>query len=365
MSSQPRRRDIWRGGARRAVASLGTVVPASEPRWPIALQAAITMTVPLLAGVAMGRTDLGLLACMGAFTVPYFSALPRLERLRLRPLAGLVLVACAALGAWLGPHPSIAAVGLVLVTVGTGALVHGYRLGPPGPLFPILVYGVAGHAADAGGSFSTIVAAVGAGCALAVMVSIAPLVRRAHWQVTPRPLRVLLARPQWDRGAKELLARTAIVAVVGTALSLLLVDPERAYWTVAAGVVVIGVVPGRGPAAARGLHRAVGTVAGVGVYIGFSALDPSPIVIAFTLGALQFVTEVAVARHYALATAALTPLALIIVSSAEGRLGSLELAGERVIDTLVGAGLAVATALLHRPAAPDPVGRFAPPHRPR
>ncbi|WP_084105220.1 FUSC family protein [Demequina sp. NBRC 110056] len=363
MTEQPRRRDVWRSGARRAVVSLGTVLPASEPRWPVALQAGITMTLPLLAGIAAGRTELGLLASVGAFTVPYFSALPRLERLRLRPLAGLVLVASAVLGALLGPHTLAGAVGLVVVTVGIGALVHGYRLGPPGPLFPILVYGMAGHAADAGESPVTIVACVAAGCALAVLISIAPLVRRVHWEVTPRPLSVLLARPAWDRGAKELLARTAIVAVAGTALSLLYVDPERAYWTVAAGVVVVGVVPGRGPALSRGLHRTVGTIVGVGIYAAIAAASPAPLVLALLLGTLQFVTEIAIARHYALATAALTPLALIIVSSAEGNFGSLEVAGERLIDTAVGAAIAVATALLHKPAAPDPAGRFAPPHR--
>lgn len=362
MSEAPRRRDAWRGGVRRAVMSLGTLSPAGAPRWPIALQMTVTLTVPLIVGIAVDRVDLGLLAAVGAFTVPYFSPLPRLERLRLRPLAGLVLIATAALGALLGPHRLLDAGGLIVVTTAIGLAVHGYRLGPPGPLFPILVYGMSAHASAAGIAPATIVLCVTAGCAFAVVVSVTPLIRRQHWAVTPRPLKVLLARPLWDRGAKELVVRTVIVAVIGTAASLAYVDPERAYWTVAAGVVVVGVVPGRGPAITRGLHRTVGTVLGVGVYTAIAAPDLPPLAIAFILGGLQFVTEIAIVRHYALATAALTPLALILVSSAEGQFGSLELVGERVADTLVGAGLAVATALIHRPAAPDPTDRFSPPH---
>ncbi len=344
------------------MASLGTISPAAEPRWPIALQAAITLMIPLLVGIAVDRIDLGLLACVGAFTVPYFSSLPRLERLRLRPIAGLVLVASAALGAVLGPHPAAAAFGLATVAIAVGLAVHGYRLGPPGPLFPVIVYGMSAHATGEGVPATTVIACVAAGCALAVVVSIVPLLRSKHWKITPRPLSVLLARPVWDAGAKELALRTTIVAVAGTLLSVLYVDPERAYWTVAAGVVVVGVVPGRGPAVSRGLHRTVGTVAGLGLYVAVTTPPFPAVVIAIILGVLQFVTEVAITRHYAIATAAVTPLSLILVSSAAGDLGATEFVSERLFDTLVGAGIAVATALIHRPAAPDPHHRFAPPH---
>jgi len=363
MAEEARRRDQWRDGMRRAVVSLGTMVPAKEPRWPIALQAAIVLTVPILVGIAVGRVDLGLIAATGAFTVPYFAALPRLERLRLRPIAGLVLVLASLLGALLAPYGWLSGLGLIAVTTLVGVAVHGYRLGPPGPLFPILVYGMSGHAVNGGLPAVTVVGTVAAGCAWAVLASVAPLVRRVHWRVTPRPLRVLLARPVWDRGAKELVARTAIVAVLGTALSLLYVDPDRAYWTVAAGAVVVGVVPGRGPAVTRGLHRAVGTVLGVGVYVAIAFSGMPALVLAFTLGALQFVTELAITRHYAIAVTAVTPMALVIVTASAGELGDLAVTGERIVDTALGAGLAVATALLHPAAPPDPAGRHAPPHR--
>lgn len=349
MIEEQRRRDIWVDGMRRAVLSLGTVAPPREPRWPIALQATVVMVVPLLVGAAVGRVDLGLLACVGAFTVPYFAALPRLERLRLRPLAGLVLVASSALGAALGPYPALTGIGLIAVAVGVGAAVHGYRLGPPGPLFPVIVYGMSAHATSHGEAWSTIVGWVAVGCAFAVVASIAPLVRPVHWKVEPRPLRELLARPEWDAGARELMIRTAIVAVLGTAISMLYTDPERAYWTVAAGVVVVGIMPGRGIAVTRGLHRTIGTIAGVGVYLLIGMLPMNPWLLALILGTLQFVTELLITRHYALTTAAVTPLALIIVSSATGDFGTPAVVGERVLDTVVGAGLAVLTALIHRP----------------
>ncbi|WP_084077394.1 FUSC family protein [Demequina sp. NBRC 110057] len=362
MAGEPRKRTQWRRGVKRAVISLGTVAPKGQPRWPIALQAAIVLVVPVLVGIAYGRIDLGLIAGTGAFTVPYFAALPRLERLRLRPLAGLVLVATSIVGVTLAPYPGWYAVGLVVVTTLIGVAVHGYRLGPPGPLFPILIYGLSGHAVDGGMPASTLVLTIAAGCTWAVIASIAPLIRREHWTITPRPLKVLLARPEWDRGARELVWRTAIVALVGTLLSVVLLDADRAYWTVAAGVVVVGVVPGRGPAVTRGLHRAVGTVAGVGVYLLIAQAGMPQVALALTLGVLQFITEVAITRHYAIAVTAVTPMALVIVTVASGTFGQTAITGERILDTLLGAGLAVATALLHPPAPPDPAHRHAPPH---
>src|SRR5690554_508631 len=167
MNAVPRKRDIWRVGMRRAVMSLGTITPAGAPTWPVALQMSVTFTVPLLVGVAAGRIELGLLAAVGAFTIPYFAALPRLERLRLRPLAGLVLIATAMLGAFLGPHRLAVAAGLIVVTIVLAIGVHGWRLGPPGTLFPVLVYGTSANIAWAGAAPGTIILWVAAGCAFA------------------------------------------------------------------------------------------------------------------------------------------------------------------------------------------------------
>ncbi|WP_062381703.1 FUSC family protein [Demequina pelophila] len=352
MAEAPDRRiDVWRDGMRNAVLSLGTIGPPGAPRWPVALQATVVLVTPLLVGALAGRFELGLLASVGAFTVPYFSRLPRLERLRLRPIAGLVIVLSAVLGATLGPEPALGALGLIAVAAGVGIAVHGYRLGPPGPLFPIIVYGMSSHAVTGGVPPTTLVACVGGGCLFAVIVSIAPLVRRVHWTVTPRPLKVLLAPPEWDRGARELAVRTAIVAVAGTLLSVLWVDPDRAYWTVAAGAVVVGVMPGRGLAVNRGLHRTVGTIAGAGLYLLLSLLPMNPPLVALVLGSLQFITEIIITRHYALAVTAVTPLALILVTTSIGEFGTPAVVGERIVDTLVGAGIAVLTALVH-PRAP-------------
>jgi uncharacterized membrane protein YccC len=195
----------------------------------------------------------------------------------------------------------------------------------------------------------TLIACVSAGCALAIIVSVAPLVRSVHWQVAPRPLKELLARQPWDSGQRELVARIAVVAVAGTLLAVITVDPQRAYWVVASGIVVVGFIPGRVPALHRGLHRMLGTAVGAGVYLGMAALDPGPWALVAIVFALQFFTEILIVRNYALAVSLLTPLALTLATAAAGDLGDVAVALERILDTIVGAAIAVATAFMHRP----------------
>jgi uncharacterized membrane protein YccC len=143
--------------------------------------------------------------------------------------------------------------------------------------------------------------------------------------------------------------RVAIVTVFGTLISVTWIDPERAYWTVGAGIAVIGVSAGRGDAARRGLHRVVGTCAGAVLYLGLGTLDFPPLALALVLGTLQFLVEIVVVRHYALALLFITPLVLLLTGAATGSGTSLTTLTERVVDTAIGAALGTLTGLLHRP----------------
>ncbi|WP_052674426.1 hypothetical protein [Microbacterium azadirachtae] len=66
--------------------SLMTLAPAPSPRWSIALQAALSMFLPLGLFTALGRGDLGLQAAGGAFVATYLTAVAR-RRGRVRSLS--------------------------------------------------------------------------------------------------------------------------------------------------------------------------------------------------------------------------------------------------------------------------------------
>ncbi|MFB7893988.1 FUSC family protein [Microbacterium sp. NPDC056044] len=329
-----------------AVSSLFRLAPAPAPRWAIGLRAAIAMAVPIAVMTVLGRPDLGFQAATGAFVALYGTHLPVRERARVVPFVAGGLVLAAMLGALAGPFPVATLVGLVVVAVGAAVAMFGFAVGPPGPLFVVLVYGLSAHIIAAGADAATYVAAVACGILFSSFVSLVPLVLPSRRRVVARPLRQVLPGPAWPPGERMLVVRVALVTVVGIAVALF-VDPERAYWIVGAAVAVVGIAPDRRAAFSRGLHRLIGTILGAGVYLLLAPLPIPALWLALVLGVLQFTIELFVVRNYALALVFITPLVLLLTGAATGGVDTVAVATERVVDTLAGAVLGAASGLLH------------------
>lgn len=331
---------------RHALASLFRLTPAPGPRWAIGLRAAIAMAVPIATMSLIGRPDLGFQAATGAFVALYGTHLPVIERVRVVPFIAGALAAAAGLGALAGSSQAATLVGLAVVSIAAAAAMFGFRVGPPGPLFVVLVYGLSSHIVASGADAGAYVATVACGILFASAVSLVPLLLPSRRRVAARPLRRILPGPAWSSGERMLVARVAIVTVVGIALGLVL-DPDRAYWIVGAAIAVIGVVADRRAAFTRGLHRMIGTVVGAGVYLLLAPLPLPALWLALVLGVLQFTIELFVVRNYALALVFITPLVLLLTGAATGAVDTVAVATERVVDTLVGAALGAVSGLLH------------------
>lgn len=329
-----------------AVSSLFRLAPAPAPRWPIGLRAGIAIAVPIAVMTALGRPDLGFQAATGTFVALYGTHLPVIERARVLPFVAGGLLLATALGALAAPSPVATIIGLAVVAIVAAAAMFGFSLGPPGPLFVVLVYGLSAHIVGAGVDAAAYVAAVASGIAFAAVVSLAPLLLPSRRRVRARPLRQVLPGPAWSPGARTLVARVAVVTIVGIGVGLIL-DPDRAYWIVGAAVAVVGVVADRRAAFTRGLHRMVGTILGAAVYLLLAPLPIHALWLALLLGVLQFAIELVVVRNYALALVFITPLVLLLTGAATGEVDSVAVAAERVIDTLAGAALGAMSGLLH------------------
>lgn len=341
------------GAEARAVArSLTTFGPSRGRRWPLALQAALAMSVPIIVLAAVGRSDLALLSAGGAFAVIHGGWLRPGERARFAPLVALALLASAAAGTLAAAGGTVVVLlGMLVVTIVASAVVGWISLGPPGPVFFALVYGLSAQVTavhpEMGGTRVVdpveYLAVVAASSAFACLVVAAPLLLPRYRRERPTPLRELFPR-RWGAVARTLTLRATIVAVVGVAAAAV-VDPHRSYWIVCAGIAVVGMPVGRRAAATRGIHRTIGTVVGGALYLALAFL-PLPVwALALLLGILQFVIELVVVRHYALALVFITPLVLLLLGAATGETETLPLALERVFDTLVGAVVGTVAAL--------------------
>lgn len=327
--------------------SLFAFAPSRGRRWHLALQASIGIAAPIALLSLLGHAPLGYVAATGAFTVLYAGSAPVVDRARILPFVAAGLIASAAGGALVAPSTVAVAAGVVIVAIVSAALAFGFRLGPPGPLFFVLVFGLTAHVIGTGAIAPLVyLTALAGGCLFSFLVALVPLVRARTRAVGARPLRELLPGPRLDADGRMLLLRVAIVAVVGVLLGLV-VDPDRTYWIVGSAVAVIGVAAARRAAFQRGLHRMLGTIVGAGLYLVLALLHPAGIWLALLLGALQFTIELVVVRHYALALVFITPLVLLLTGAATGTIGSIDVAGERIVDTIVGAVLGAASGVLH------------------
>lgn len=327
--------------------SLFAFAPSRGPRWQLGLQAAIGIAVPIAVMTLLGQSTLGYIAGSGAFTVLFAGAAPVVERARVLPIIAAGLTLCAALGALAGANLWLVGAGIVAVALVSAGFSFGFRLGPPGPVFFVLVFGlsaqVVSHAAIAPLVY---IAAVASGCLFSYLIALSPLAIRRVRTHPARPVRELLPGPAFDHASHVLLLRVVIVSALGVLLGFF-VDPGRSYWIVGAAVAVIGIAADRRAAFQRGLHRMVGTVVGVGVYALLALLHPQGLWIALILGIMQFSVELVVVRHYALALTIITPLVLLLTGAATGQIGSMDVAVERIIDTIVGATLGAASGVLH------------------
>ncbi|MCM3781166.1 FUSC family protein [Microbacterium hydrocarbonoxydans] len=327
--------------------SLFAFAPSRGPRWPLATQAALGIAAPIAIMTLLGQPSLGYIAASGAFTVLFAGSAPTVDRARVLPFVATGLIASAALGVAVSGSPWLVSVGVVVVAIVSAALSFGFRLGPPGPLFFVLVFGLSAHiAASSPVAPLVYLGALAGGCVFSYAVAMAPLLLPRPRSVAARPLGELLPGPSLDADSRLLLLRVAIVAVLGVLLGLV-VDPARTYWIVGSAVAVIGIAAARRAAVQRGLHRMLGTVVGAGVYALLALLHPTGLWLALLLGALQFAIELVVVRHYALALVFITPLVLLLTGAATGDIGSMDVAGERIVDTVVGAALGAASGLLH------------------
>jgi hypothetical protein len=327
--------------------SLFAFAPSRGPRWPLATQAASAIALPIAVMTLLGQSAWGYVAASGAFAILYAGSAAVADRLRIVPFAALGLLASGALGVLLAGDALRVSIGVIVVAIVSAALAFGFRLGPPGPLFFVLIFGLSAHVvADGAIAPSVYLAALAAGLVFSLLIAATPLVLRRHRSTTARPLRDLLPGPSLDADARMLLLRVSLVAIIGVLLGLV-VDPDRTYWIVGSGVAVIGVAAVRRAAFERGLHRMLGTVVGAGLYLALALLHPSGLWLALLLGALQFTIELVVVRHYALALVFITPLVLLLTGAATGSMGSLDVVGERIVDTLVGAALGALSGVLH------------------
>ncbi|MBC6989051.1 FUSC family protein [Hymenobacter sp. BT491] len=314
-------------------------------RWKVGLEASLVMGLPVGLFTLAGHQPLGLQAALGSFTALYAAGLPRPDRARVLPFVALGLLLAAALGIACAGNTWLTGACLIGVSALACTLSLGFRLGPPGPMMFVLVAAVSNHltAPTSLGGVALpglrLLGLIALGSTLAYLVIGAPLV----WPSARRPASALApALPSFELTAEAIaIGLRVVIAVTVACLVSRPLGAYRTYWVVLSAIAVLQSSYSRRLTSIRGVHRMIGTVAGVLVFELLSLLHPAGLGIVLLLMLLQGATEVVVARNYALALLFITPMALI--NSTGGHAGdTLVTVQGRILDSLLGSGLALA-----------------------
>ena len=161
-----------------------------------------------------------------------------------------------------------------------------------------------------------------------------------------RPRTISVLRQAISPGSHTLhvMLRVAIaVPIAGTIASTLGVG--RAYWAMAAAVLVLHQGADWMRTLQRGIERMLGTWVGLGLAAAILVLHPQGLWLAVVLALLNFTIEILVVRNYALAAVFITATALTI-SSGSRRVDVGDLLLDRGVDTLIGCAVGLGVYLV-------------------
>jgi len=328
--------------------------PADNDRLS-ALRVGISIVVPSLVLLWIGRPDLTIYAVFGAFTAMFGRSESHQLRLRHQLQAAAVLVTGASVGMFLSVNHiqpwGVVATEAILAGIGS-VVADAVGLKPAGPFFGIFALGACASVPMTVPLWTAESISAGS-AAFAILVGFAGWFRGREWH--PGAVRAV---PPLARSRVPAIGTQALryVIAVGSAGSVgTIAGLGHAYWAMAAAAVPLSApdLPGR---VRRGIHRILGTTVGLGVTALLMLLQPGTTALAILVMVLAFPTELLMARHYGLALVFFTPLILIMTLLANPT-DPFTLIRDRGVETIVGALVGIVVVVVrrspHQPAQPE------------
>lgn len=347
--------------SRQALSSTGLAAVRQQAMADRAHAARVSLGL-VLPGVALlvaGRPELIIYAVFGSFAGMYGRAEARPLRLLHQSQGALLLLAGTGVGIALsqaGADRSTVLGVAVLFSVGGSLVADFFGLRPEGPFYGVFALGaLAGMPADLGSPVGLGVIAAGS-AALAVLIGYLGGGGGVSEGAGPHAL-VAAVREQRLRtrhGAIAHAVRYAVAVALAGAAALAL-DLSHVNWAIAGAAVTLAAADSRGRLL-RGIHRVVGTLAGLSVTALVLAPGLSPLTLAIVVICLLFPTELFMAVNYALALSFFTPMIMLMTELAQP-IGLRELVLDRALGTMLGVVVALVVGWLVRDVERQPAAR--------
>lgn len=337
------------------IPALFTMAPAHRDH-EVAIRCGITVLVPLVALLLIGRIDLAIFASFGAFTGIYGRNLDHGARLLMQARGGalmfvvLLLATLAGRNGLSGTQDPWALVGLTTLVAGSCAVVAAYwNLRPSGSLFHIFAFAAVSsvpYQPPLGESLLAAAATIVFALLVGISARVVPRNRHRIRRPVGEPVTGLRHRLVWSEASWYVVA-AGLSGSVTTALGPVL-GIEHNYWAMVAAVVPL-VGHSTRYRVNRGIQRIIGTFIGLLVLAAVLWTQPPLWAIVLIIAGLQCTAELFIARQYVLAQIAVTPLALLstvlAMSASSTEVETSGLVYDRFIETMIGAVVGMACVL--------------------
>lgn len=151
--------------------------------------------------------------------------------------------------------------------------------------------------------------------------------------ITSREMLAMSLRP--GSTPMRIALRVGVAAMIAGGIGAFM-GLDRAYWAIAASVLMLYQGLDLTRAMQRGLERTLGTFAGLGLAAALLSAHPQGLALAAVIMVLQLLIEMVVVRNYALATIFITPIALVVAEAATPAGDIATLLIDRGVDTAIG-----------------------------
>lgn len=314
----------------------------------VALRACVSVAVPLLLLWSVGHLDWSIYAAFGAFTSLYGRNHVHVSRAQMQLTLAAVLTAACTLGVLVGlsEHRAWIAVPVAALVASVASLLSDAQAWhPPGPLFPIFAFTACASIPSSPGDLGIAAAVAAASALFSVLVGNA----HAFWQGWRRPERAgrtSLRCGSYAEVARRHVARNALgVLLAGTIATASGIG--HPYWAMVSAVVPLA-SPQLSAGILRGVHRVLGTFAGLATAALLLSLDADGLWLIAMVVAMQAWAELWVGRNYAIALVGITPLALLMIHLVSPA-PTGELLWDRGVETVIGVLVGVLVGLATRP----------------
>lgn len=309
-----------------------TTLQASDRRWPMPFAAALASGLPLLVGAYFARMDYGLIASLGGLVFLYLPNTVLHQRMVAQMACAFALLACYALGVISHLFPPAMMPVLTFTAILVSMVCRFYQLPPPGSLFFIMAAAIGAYSPGTLWQVPLKVGLLAMGCLLACLIGFG----YSLFALRRQPARPTLPLPA---ATFEFVVFDSVLigSCVGISLALAqLLQLDNAYWV---PVSCLAVMQGMSLRAVwqRQLHRLLGTGVGLLLAWGLLLLPLDAWRISLVMMALTFIIEMAIVRHYGLATVFITPMTLLLAEAATlGQHHASQLIQARLLDTVLG-----------------------------